>query len=258
MFKPGIVVTRPREQAASLMQRLSALAVRPILFPCLEIKPIQPNGLLEQTIAAWSTFDTILFISPNAAKLVAPHVSHLSSQPQIAAVGTGTAAALAQYGMSVTIMPEQSFTTEGLLALTAFQHIEGKRIAIMKGEGGRELLVNTLRQRKAEVIEVPVYQRCCPRIDPAPLLQQLQRGAVHIILVTSGEALHNFNKLLGEAGRVYWQSTPLLVSSERLAQLAYTLGATHVYQAVNASDDALVQAIVQWKSLLLETIHDRK
>jgi len=156
-------------------------------------------------------------------------------------VGAATAQALAALGCAPDLMPEH-YDSEGLLALPALAHPAGQRVLIVRGEGGRALLGETLAGRGAQVYFAEVYRRGLPAVDAGPLLACWERD-VQVVTVTSGEILDNLARLLGAAGRSRLCTTPLVVISERLQQAATALGVAQVMRAAGADDAALLAAL---------------
>jgi uroporphyrinogen-III synthase len=119
---------------------------------------------------------------------------------------------------------------------------------IFRGNGGREMLADTLRKRGARVEYAEAYRRVCPKSDSAELLQRWRQGFVNIVLVNSAESLRNLVRMLGKAGESLLTGTPLLVVSERMLALAEELGFQYApVVADNATDKAVVDALLAWK-----------
>ncbi len=246
----NVVVTRPAHQAEALCQRLEEQGAGLIRFPVLEIAEPRDKNTLFGLIDRLADFDLAIFISPNAVNRAIPLIKSRTGFPQhlvVAAVGRGSARALEKSGRPADIFPEQSFNSEALLALPELHAVKGKRIVIFRGEGGRELLADTLRERGAEVVYAECYRRIIPQIDILPLLKHWQRDEVHIIIVTSNDGLQNLYDMVGRQGQPYLIKTPLLVISERMCALSKKLGFTHTpIVAESASDEALLNAVLTW------------
>jgi uroporphyrinogen-III synthase len=165
---------------------------------------------------------------------------------RIATVGAGSATALLQYGLSVDLLPEHQYNSEALLALDELQDMSGQCVVIFRGNGGRELLGETLVTRGADVDYVEVYQRVCPVVDAQRMQTLLQPGYLDCITITSNEALQNLVAMAGPEGQPLLLKIPLVVMGARQAVLAQQLGFVHApLIAANASDEAIVAAVQQ-------------
>jgi uroporphyrinogen-III synthase len=169
----------------------------------------------------------------------------LPGNPRIAAVGKGTARALRDAGLAVDILPQGRFDSEALLELEALQQLQDRRVLILRGNGGRALLGESLQQRGAEVIYAEVYRREPPPVDAAPLLENWM-AEVQVVTVTSVEILENLMAILGPQGRKLLLATPLVVISERIGERARALGHENIILARRAEDEAIVDVICQW------------
>ncbi|MBL8406120.1 MAG: uroporphyrinogen-III synthase, partial [Dechloromonas sp.] len=151
-----IVVTRPQAQAAPLAEAIAAAGGSPLIFPLLEIAPASDPQPLADAVNRLADYALAVFISPNAVDHALPAILERGSWPTTllpAAVGQGTVRALAAHGVTGCIAPTERFDSEALLELAALadERVAGRRVAIFRGDGGRELLADTLRERGATV-----------------------------------------------------------------------------------------------------------
>ena len=134
------------------------------------------------------------------------------------------------------------------------QQVQGERFVSFRGDGGREFLADSLRQRGAEVEYVQAYRRLQPSCDSSALLQRWRAGEIDIVLVNSAESLENLVAMLGQRGRELLTGTQLLVASERILPLAAKLGfERQPVVADNATDQAVLHALLRWKEHQSET-----
>jgi uroporphyrinogen-III synthase len=242
----GILVTRPAAQAERLCRLIAEAGGEPVRFPTVEIRPPEDLDTARQLLA--ERWDLILFVSRNAAERglalmpAAPAGAAGDGAPQIAAVGKATAEALTELGLRPTLVPASGFDSEALLALPALQQVSGKRVLIVRGEGGRPLLGDSLRARGAEVHFAEVYRRAAPEVDASAHLQQW-RGQLAAVTATSDEVLRNLYDLVGSADRDWLLRMPLVVISERGGAYALRLGFRTVAVAEEASDPGIVEAL---------------
>jgi uroporphyrinogen-III synthase len=228
-----IVVTRPRAQADSLAAAITAQGGRPLIFPLLEISPAADAQPLAAAVARLADYSLAVFISPNAVDHALPAILAHGVWPAgllPAAVGQGTVKALSAHGVAGCIAPSERFDSEALLALPemAAERVAGRHAVIFRGDGGRELLADTLRARGAEVDCVTCYQRSGPAAGVAPLLDAWRAGRLDALTVSSSEGLRYLVDLLDAEGRSYLQKTPVFVPHARIADNARALGLSNI------------------------------
>ena len=228
-----ILVTRPVGQSAALASLIAAQGGEAICFSLIDISPVDDWQPLDDAIARVDGFALAIFISPNAADHVLPLIQAHGPWPvgvRPAAVGQGTVRALAAHGVSGCIAPRERFDSEALLALPelAGERVAGRRVMIFRGDGGRELLADTLRQRGAEVECLACYRRTGPSGGIEPLLQRWRAGRLDALTVSSSEGLRYLAELLDGEGRDFLMRTPVFVPHARIAENARTLGLNNI------------------------------
>ncbi|MEA3274216.1 MAG: uroporphyrinogen-III synthase [Pseudomonadota bacterium] len=238
----GVLVTRPAGQAAGLRRLVHEAGGRAIPFAAIRILPVEDPKPAQRLLA--QSWDLMIFISRNAVEQVLPLLPgrRLPDRPQLAAVGRATADALTDAGRAPDLVPFGRFDSESLLALPELADLAGRRVLVVRGEGGRAILGDTLAERGAELRYAEVYRRALPDVDPAPLLESWRRD-VHLVTATSEEILGNLIRLVGPEGRELLLATPLVVVSERTAESARRRGFARVEVAERAADDALLSAL---------------
>jgi uroporphyrinogen-III synthase len=121
------------------------------------------------------------------------------------------------------------------------QQLAGKRVLIVRGEGGRELLGQSLSERGARVEYAECYRRARPATDTGPLLAAWRRGEVHAVTVLSPQTLDNFLAMTGGA----LGALPVFVPHERIARHARERGVREVIVA-ERGDDGLIERLVAY------------
>ncbi len=227
-----ILVTRPAAQAAGLGALIAAECGHPVFFPLLEIAPAEDLEPLHKAIARLDEFSLAIFVSPNAVEYSLPHILEHRAWPEgtrPAVVGPGSLACLERFGLHDALVPREGFDSEALLALDALQveSIAGKNVLLLRGNGGRELLADTLRERGASVECVTCYRRNAPA-DGGVLLSLLRNSGLDAVIVTSSESLRNLLALLDTESRRRLFDLPVFVPHERIAEEAARLGLRRV------------------------------
>lgn len=244
-----ILVTRPAGQAGGLCERIAKLGHEAIHIPAIEIAEPEDSKPLTEFIGRLEDCDLVILVSVNAVHLGLAKILQQRDWPQhtqLATVGQSSTAAVEALGLHVDHVPEHEFSSEGLLALPALQDMQGKRVAILRGNGGRSTLLEGLAARGAQVEYVEVYRRACPQGSAARLLQLLQDGALDVITATSNETLQNLFDMAGPQDQTLLRNIPLVVASRRQAMLAAQLGFMQgVVIAGHASDEAMAAGIEQ-------------
>src|SRR2546426_9290350 len=222
----GIVVTRPREHAMALAERIRAAGADPILFPTIEILPPENAAAVSSLVARLDGFQLAIFVSPTAAMRGHAMVMASRNWPKglrVAAVGIGTTSALEERGFHAVIAPSGETDSETLAELPELQDLKGRSVVIFRGRGGREWLRTRLEARGARVEYAECYRRARPDADAGELLARWQRGGIEAVSITSAEGLANFFEMLGPTGRGYLRATPVFVPHPRIALAARKL-----------------------------------
>ena len=240
----GIVITRPREHASALAERIRAAGGDPILFPTIEILPPENPEMVSRAIARLERFQLAIFVSPAAALRGRSMVSATRAWPEglrVAAVGAGTARVLEELGFRDVISPSTEADSEALAALAELQDLRGRSVAIFRGQGGREWLRRELEGRGALVEYLECYRRARPDVPAGALLARWQAGGVEAVSITSAEGLANFLAMLGPTGGRYLRTTPVFVPHPRIELAARKLDIREVIVTGPGDDDTVAE-----------------
>tara|TARA_R110001583_G_scaffold184037_2_gene343067 strand:+ start:57068 stop:57856 length:789 start_codon:yes stop_codon:yes gene_type:complete len=245
-----IVVTRPQEQAESLCRAIEQRGGTALRFPVIGIGPLADRSEIERVAGRLDTFDLAFFVSPNAVRYALDGLLVARDWPaslRVATVGKGSERALAARGFDKVIAPESGFDSESVLALPAFAPaaVRGHRILVLRGDGGRDLLGETLVARGAEVEYLSCYRRFCPDVEPDRLLEPVKRREVDGVLLSSSEGARNLADIVGAAGMVLLSDVPVFASHPRIAAQCRELGFARVIEA-GAGDEGALRTIISY------------
>lgn len=234
-----IVVTRPAAQCAPLAEAIAAAGGEALCFPLLEIGALPETSVLQAVAARLADYQLAIFISPNAVNYAWPALSDCVPWPALtrpAAVGPGTVTALRAKGVDHCLAPQTRFDSEALLALPELAEaaVRDRRVIIFRGDGGRELLAETLRARGAQVDCIPCYRRSAPQAGFDAWLAAWQGEGIDAITLSSSEGLRYLWQGLCSAGRDCLRQTPLFVPHARIAESARALGLEKVILTAGA------------------------
>lgn len=244
----AVLVTRPFHQAEKLAGLISAAHGEAVRFPALAIEPPTDPVRVKELLLSLQTFDLAVFVSGNAVDHgLALLGSTWPPAVTVAAVGEGSAAALRSHGIVTVIVPSGSADSESLLVAPQLQNLHGKRVLILRGEGGRELLAEELRLRGADVTYAECYRRMRPCADPTAIISRWERGALDAVTVMSGETLDNLQAMLGSRGQQLLRTTPLFVPHASIAERARRIGLTEV-AVTPPGDEGVVKGLCAWFS----------
>ena len=233
------LVTRLRHQACYLQSEIKALGGIAVVEPMFRLEPLH-----HKVPADFERAQVLIFVSSNAVHhAIAQIPADLLKKIQHGAVvcwamGPGTAAALQRH--QIACQTPNHFRSEGLLAMPQMAQLRGVVVAIVSGTPSRALLFEALQARGAQVVRYVCYQRraLAPDIKKRTQLAAL---AINVILVSSGFAL---DQLQPRLGRWVWR-LPVVLPRE-LRQGAMKNGFKSIVCADNATDHALLQALVLW------------
>jgi len=220
-----ILNTRPAGQNQTLSQEIMTAGGIPVALPALVIEPTEETWL--QQLPDLTRIQQCVFISANAVKFffttLKKHGVAWPHSIKTIAIGPATAHALADWSIQVDTIPEVA-DSEHLLKLAELQHIEGQTLVLIKGIGGKMTIANTLLERGANSMALSVYRRVLPTCDAQEIGALWKHNLVDIILFTSQQAMQNIFALFGQEAHSWLCNKPCIVISERLAEIARTIG----------------------------------
>ncbi|GGP23921.1 uroporphyrinogen-III synthase [Silvimonas iriomotensis] len=235
-------VTRPAAQSAGLLTRLREAGAVPVALPLLEIAPAADPAALDAALAELAHTDLAIFVSPSAMDAVMARLGAAwPAQVPVAVVGPGSQRRAEELGMTDIISPATRFDSEGLLAEPRMQALAGRRVVLFRGDGGRELLPDALRERGARLQVVSAYRRLPPAFDSARLGAALDAGCDGAI-ISSSEAAHYLFTQFEASYCKRLQSVLYFTPHPRIAAALAEHGATRVV-ATEAGDAGIVTSL---------------
>jgi uroporphyrinogen III methyltransferase / synthase len=253
LFGRRVLVTRPREQAADLVARLSALGAEAIQAPLIRIAPPDDPSPLHRAAASPDQFDVIVFTSANAvqafmdALLQDDRDIRALKGPLLCAVGSSTAARLAAYGIKVDVVPEEFRAEAVVAALSARVSVVGARVLLPRSDIGRDVIAEQLGERGAIVTEVIAYRTIAEEAQPdegPDVYGMLLEGRIDAVTFTSPSAVRTFARIYGAEQTVDLLRNTVVASIGPVTTEAATgLGLTVAVQPTTYTVPALVEAI---------------
>jgi uroporphyrinogen-III synthase len=243
-------ITRPHGQADQLSTMLQKRGAKVLHLPMIEIEKIAISKKARASIKKLKNYDLVFFISTNAAnlgmELIDEEFSRLPDKPAYFAPGPTTAKVLESYGLKASY-PDKAMSTEALSILPEIRSIlenknKKKKALIFRGQGGRELLANTLRAKGVEVEYIELYKRTLPSFSEAYLKELSTAKKPDGIIFSSAEAIQNFIALFEKVYPEY-KSIPVFLSSERLMGIARDAGFANTVLLKAANDQSVVDGV---------------
>jgi uroporphyrinogen-III synthase len=196
-----VVITRAAAQAAPLREALEARGARVVSFPTIVTQPARDSEPVRRAVHNLEAYAWIVFTSANAVRFFAEHLAarpggRLPPGVHVAAVGTATAAALAEHAIRVDAIPEEFL---GVRVAETLGDLAGRRVLLPRPDLGRPETPDALRAAGALVDEVTVYHTV-PAAPDAAGVAALERGA-DAVTFTSPSTFTNLLALLGDRAR---------------------------------------------------------
>lgn len=242
-----LLLTRPAEESAALTGVLAEQGVFSSSLPLLDIAPIPASDTMREVIQGLDRYCAVIVVSKPAARIGVDLLRQYWPQPPALkwfSVGAATAQILEDHGLEVSF-PAEGDDSEALLELPQLREAIARRdprVLILRGEGGRELLAERLRELGASVEYLELYRRELPQYPPATLPERIQAERLNGLVVSSGQGFEHLHQLAGDAWPILAR-LPLFVPSPRVAELARAAGAQTVVDCRGASATALLTAL---------------
>jgi uroporphyrinogen III methyltransferase/synthase len=195
-----VVVTRARAQASGLASNLRALGAEVIELPAIRIEPRIDAPEVRDAVAALHTYALVCLTSPNGVRLLFEAMAaqgrdaRALANATIAAIGSGTAAALAERGVLADVVPER-YVAEALIDALAEVEIADRPVLVARAAAARDVLPEALRERGANIDVVALYETV--REDPDPVAVEEALSADYVTF-TSSSTVRNLLDAVGE------------------------------------------------------------
>jgi uroporphyrinogen III methyltransferase/synthase len=206
LFGKRILVTRPRDQAAALIDLLELMGAQAIEAPMIRILPPDDDGPLDAACRRAGTFDLIAFTSAHAVEAFMDHLLTVAHDVRelkgvkLCAVGPATADRLSGYGLKMDLVAAE-FRAEALVrAISANGDARGQRVLLPRADIGREVVADELRRQGVDVTEVVAYRTVVEELDREggpDVYRMLLERRVDVVTFTSASAVRNFVQALG-------------------------------------------------------------
>jgi uroporphyrinogen III methyltransferase/synthase len=250
-----VLVTRPRAQAAELVQRLESAGATVSVAPTIRVIPPEDRGPLLRTAADPSQFDWIVFASANAVDAFIDAVTEVGAvvrgsdpRPKVCAVGSRTAERLRERGVGVALVPSE-FRAEALVdALAASSPLSEAKVLLPRSEIGREVIADRLRAAGALVTDVVAYRTVAdePVDNGLDVRAMLGKREIDVVTFTSPSAVRNFVQMHGPGSAELLGNAIIAVIGPVTGDAARELGITIHVQPSTYTVSAMVDRLVAY------------
>jgi uroporphyrinogen III methyltransferase/synthase len=245
-----VIVTRPRQQAGALAARLEELGALTEIIPLLDIREPDDWRPVDRALSRLESFHYLVFTSANGVQafmrrlLIAGRDLRALGSLQLAAIGPGTAAALASFCLHADIVPSE-YRSEGLVDILRDRAI-GKRILLARADRGRDVLAREL-SAVAEVVQVTVYSQVDLPAGAGRINDLVRQGGTDYMTVTSSNIARALARGLDESARVRMHrgDTSLISISPVTSETLRDVGLPVAAEAKDYTMPGVVEALLQ-------------
>lgn len=246
-MKARVLLTRAEADNRRLAARLDARGIDTVSVPLLHIEALDESGAQRSMMLELDRYHAVMVVSPVAARVGLERLDKYWPQMPVGiqwlAVGSSTAAILEAEGLAVHT-PQSGQHSEALLELPIWNELlrtPALRVLIWRGNGGRELLADQVRQAGGQVDYLELYRRTAPQ-GLAEALQDAARQGVGGVIITSGQALEHWHQA-ADSSWTQQSRWRCWVPSQRLADQARSLGCDDIIVCNGADDEAVLAAV---------------
>ena len=246
-----VLITRPcplGDDIAGAIEEHGGTAVK---FPVIEISASDSFVALDALLRGIQGFDLLVFVSVATIEGFATRMEQqniiLPKALKIAAMGPKTARLGRDKGLNIDFIPEPSLDSEGLLVSLLDRErgmeLKNTRVAILRGQSGRELLKIELEKRGADVTFVQCYTRRITSGPIQPIVDIWSAGKIDVVLITSVSILDGLLELLGPQNAALLLDSPVVTISDRIRDQCTRHGIACVRVAGGVSNDCLIDTM---------------
>ena len=248
-----ILLTRTRDQSSFLSELLTQKGAEVIEIPTIEIAPLPMTGMVKRWLRNLQGYEWIILTSSNAVDLLMDNLFKLRldvrslGKAKIACVGSATAKALKAFGLRADLVPED-YKQEGLVKAFNRTPLKGKKILFARAKEGRDILLDFLRDRGAQVHFWPLYENRLPAGTRGKVLNLFSKeGGVDLLTFASSSSADHFYGIFSAEQRRKWVSrVPVAVIGPVTGSSVKKWGNKVAIQPPKYTMPDLVAAIEKW------------
>jgi uroporphyrinogen III methyltransferase/synthase len=246
-----VVVTRARAQASGLARTLEALGAETVELPAIRIVPRMDTAEVRRAVDDIHTYALVCLTSPNGVRLLFEALTESGRDARalanatVAAIGPGTAAALAEGGIVADVVPKRS-VAEALVEELEDVNVEGRPVLVARAAEARDVLPDALRERGARVDVVALYETVAE--EPAAEAIEAAQDADYVTF-TSSSTVRN---LVQAVGKRFPDGARVVSIGPVTSQAARDAGLAVDVEAERHDPDGLVEALVADAALARE------
>lgn len=256
-----VIVTRPQAQAQAWVERLREQGFECVALPLIRIDAAPDTHELHRAWATLAQRALVVFVSPSAAQAFfaqRPAALEWPAAVLAGSIGPGTSAVLRAERVAQTCIVEPGaqapqFDSEALWESLAARDWRGRDVLIVRGDGGRDWLAQTLRDAGAQVQWLAAYRRLAPQLDAAQehlLADALREPQAHVWLFSSSEAIVNLCRMAPQAD---WSGAQALATHPAIAATAHGHGFGAVIQTRPGVDEVAQALRGRWPPRCLQS-----
>ena len=199
----SVVVTRAREQASGLADRLTALGAEVLQFPTIEIRPLTDQSTVDEAVARLGSFDWVVFTSANGVSCFWNRLGEAGKDARafggvrVAAIGPATAEALRARGIIPDFVPE-AYIAESVAQGLVEQGMTGRKVLLARAAVARDVLPDALRRAGADVFVLPVYETVPAHARLDEVMARLKERTLDYVTFGSSSTVDNFFASISE------------------------------------------------------------
>lgn len=245
-----ILVTRAREQASSLVEKLEALGAEPIAFPAIRIEAPKEWTRLDAAILAAHSYTWIVFTSVNGVQAFFERMKAIGRDirsmgtAKICAIGDATAAALSERGILTDLIPKEFMTTALLTELIPLLTPSDK-VLLARADIANPALAQALEEKGIPYDDVAAYHTVSAAVDAHEIQSLLAEDSVDYITFASSSTVKNFVSMVGTAALEKARKVKIVCIGPVTANTAQELGVTPHRVARNFTIDGLIECILK-------------
>ncbi|MDD5064364.1 MAG: uroporphyrinogen-III C-methyltransferase [Phycisphaerae bacterium] len=248
LFGKTTIITRDTESNADFAAKIIAKGGSPIEFPTIKIEPLTHTNNFLQMFTKLAEYDWLIFTSANGVTVLFDALQKLDKDARvfasikIAAIGSETAAKLAEFGIKADFTPNVFTSKELGKQLLAFTNLKNKKVLLLRSQFASNELCELLENTGAKADNVPIYTTVTVKNDSGLLIEKIEKGKIDWLTFASPSSVKAFFEqipadLINSSNIKVASIGP--VTSEQLK----TLGLKVDMQATEHTIDGLLDAI---------------